>query len=511
MSARANPAAGGLTVEVGRRDFSGGLPAGGLAWTVERMTWRAVGGPWAATLRAEARGPEELFELLRLLRCPLVVRDALGPAWWGYIHAVQVQDGARALRVSLEEMANSVSVAYRAFSPTQPGGQGERLLTPWVSDAVSAAVYGAKQGLFSLGPGLPADAQAYAATLLAQHSVPRVAAAGMERPASGALARIECRGWWQTLDWQFYRDPRGRVGSDLSGVGQPLGQTASSSAAAQPIWLDAAQTCELGELWLRLRKTGSPADALRAEVRADSAGVPGGVMAACEVSGGAVGADWGWVRFAFDPPVELPASQTVWLALRRTGAPDAAHYYLCSADEGPSLPSWPVKLFDGAAWSARSPAANLSFIALGVEETTRQIARLLASPCGQFLAGARIEADSGVRSRVYRAGEERGGAEIERLLRVGTAAGARLLARIEADRTARVFPQPPAASATLQIDRQGEVVRADGRRLAPSEWPAGRWARLGELSAAGDLVGAGGVVWLEDCEWTENQHRRRIS
>jgi hypothetical protein len=31
------------------------------------------------------------------------------------------------------------------------------------------------------------------------------------------------------------------------------------------------------------------------------------------------------------------------------------------------------------------------------------------------------------------------------------------------------------------------------------------------LSAAGDLVGAGGVVWLEDCEWTENQHRRRIS
>jgi hypothetical protein len=116
-----------------------------------------------------------------------------------------------------------------------------------------------------------------------------------------------------------------------------------------------------------------------------------------------------------------------------------------------------------------------------------------------------------VRSRVYRAGEERGGAEIERLLRVGTAAGARLLARIEADRTARVFPQPPAASATLQIDRQGEVVRADGRRLAPSEWPAGRWARLGELSAAGDLVGAGGVVWLEDCEWTENQHRRRIS
>lgn len=510
MSARANPGAGDLTVEVGRRDFSGALPMGGLSWTVERMSWRAVGGPWAAALWAETRGAGDPFEPLRLLRCPLVVRDGLGPAWWGYIHAVQIQEGARAVRVSLEELANSVSVAYRAFSPSQPGGQGERLLTPWISDADSAAVYGAKQGLFALGPGLPEDAQAYAATLLAQHGVPLASAVG-GRPAGGNQARIECRGWWQTLDWQFYQDPRGRLGSDLSGVGQPLGQTASNSAAAQPIWLDAAQACDLGELWLRLRKAGSPADPVRVEVRGDAGGVPGAVMAACEVSGGVVGADWGWVRFAFAPPVELPASQTVWLALRRSGAPDAAHYYLCSADEGPSLPSWPVKLFDGAAWSARSPAANLSFIALGVEETTRQIARMLTSPCGQFLAGARIEIDSGVRARVYRAGEERGGAEIERLLRVGSAAGTRLLARVEADRTARVFAQPPAASAVLQIDRQGQVVRADGRRLAPSEWPAGQWARLGELSAAGDLAGAAGAVWLEDCAWLDENHGFRFS
>lgn len=507
MSARGSSGgADGLTVQVGRRDFSALQGLGGVAWTVDSLTWRAVGGPRRANLRAAARSAGELWALADLLRCPITVRDRLGPAWWGYVSAVEIQDGARWVRISLDEMANSVRTAYRDYSPHLPGGAGELRQSPWQTDAVSAEIYGLKQASFALGPALPAEAQAFADAQLRRCARPRVTTGAQDSAsditATVYTARVECRGWWETLDWQFYQQPRGRLDHRLSGAGQPVGGAAANLNVAQPILLDQTQACGLGELWLRLRKTGSPADALKAQVCRDNGGIPGALIDESAVECSAVGADWDWVRFVFEG-APLPAGETLWLVLSRTGAPDAAHHCLCSADESPSQPFGPLMLYDGSAWSPRVPAANLSFILNGVEETTRQIADMLAAPRGQFFSGVRIETAPGGLAWVYRAGDARARAEIERLLEQGTADGLRLLARVEADRTVRVYPQPSAASAGLKIDPRGEIVRADGRRLLPSEWPAGQWARLDELSAAGGLAAVDAATWIEGCGWKE--------
>lgn len=496
-------AASKLTVQIERRDFSGPLRLSGLAWTVESLTWRAVGGPATAVLCAAARGSAELWALADLLRCPVTLCDRQAPAWWGFVQAVEIQQAGQAVRISLDGMASSVSVAYREYSPVQPGGAGAWRHSPWVVDETCADIYGSKQGLFTLGPGLPDEAAAFAAALLKRYARPQVSY-GPGRAEKDLTARVECRGWWQTLDWQFYQTQRGALEHRLSGVGQPIGSTAACLKAAQPIQLSAEQACGLGELWLRLRKTGSPADALRAAVCRDLNGIPGALIDEVEVESSAVGADWDWVRFLFGGAA-LPAGEPLWLVLSRAGAPDAAHHYLCSADESPSQPFGALMLSDGAAWSARSPAATLSFILRGFEESTRQIADMLAAPCGQFFSGVRIETGPGPLAWVYRAGAERARTEIERLLNEGTAAEGRLLARVEPDRTVRVFPQPPAESAALKFNLGGMIVRADGRRLLPSEWPAGQWVSLDDLRAAGGLPAINAVTWVDYCGWLDDR------
>lgn len=497
------------TVNIGKRDFSGGLLTGGLAWVVERLNWRAVGGPWSARLRAYSARVGELWNLAGLLRCPLTVTGESGPAWWGYISAVEIHDRERVVRVSLEEMYNSVGAEYRDFSPTEPNGAGRRTVTAFVSDNQSILTYGTKKRVFRMGPALPSDAAAYAATMLAQHKGPMVTLAGDQLSAASfqpeVYAMIECRGWWESLDWQFYGDSRGLVGQGKSGQEQPVGAAGANTRFA---WNFPASGWSANEVWIRARKVGNPADGLKVDLCADASGAPGAVIATQTLGAGSIGTEWDWVRFVFSAPGSLAGPDT-WLVVSRSGGLDGGNYYSVSLNEADPLPGQNCLLWNGSAWvslGAMDPAAYV----VGVEETSLQISRLLASSAGQFLSGARVEVSSGVYARMWRDGSERGRAAVESLLKVGTSAGRRMLARVEADRTARVFAQPEAAAhledagAGLYLDAGGQVNHADGRALDLAEWPAGQWARVGELAAVGDLYGAAGLgaVFVEGCTWT---------
>lgn len=492
-----------ITVNIGKRDFSGGLLVGGLAWVVDRLNWRAVGGPWSAHLRAYSARVGELWNLAGLLRCPLTVTGETGPAWWGYISTVEIHDQGRVVRVSLDEMFNSVGAEYSDFSPTEPNGAGRRMVTAFVSDNQSILTYGTKERVFGMGAALPSDAAAYAATMLAQHKGPMVTYVSDQRSAASfqpeAYAVVECRGWWETLDWQFYSDSRGLSGQGLSGKEQPVGAAAANTRFA---WHFPASGWSANEVWIRARKVGNPADGLKVELCADASGAPSAVIATQTLGAGSIGSEWDWVRFVFSAP-GLLAGPDIWLVVSRSGGLDGGNYYSVSLNEADPLPGQNSLLWNGSAWVSLGTMDPAAYV-VGVEETSLQISRLLASSAAQFLSGARVEVSSGVNARMWRDGSERARAVAESFLGVGTSAGRRLLARVEADRTARVFAQPDAAAAQLYLDAGGQVNHADGRALDLAEWPAGGWARVGELSAVGDLYGAAGLgaVFVEACTWT---------
>lgn len=197
-----------LSVRFLNRDFSEPLatPAG-MTYGVSSYSWHAIGGPELANITAY--GPERgLWELVEKLRCPVEIEDARGEVvWWGYVATVRVRVNRLAFSVDLDTMFNRVAVAY---SLIEPGSQtpGVRATTTWTQDDDSVAVYGSKELLVSLSGATATQAEAIRTMVLAarRYPVPGVEPSLAEEEGS-LSAVLQCRGWWQTLDWQYYSNP----------------------------------------------------------------------------------------------------------------------------------------------------------------------------------------------------------------------------------------------------------------------------------------------------------------
>jgi hypothetical protein len=217
------------------------------------------------------------------------------------------------------------------------------------------------------------------------------------------------------------------------------------------------------------------------------------------------GADW--YKFTLGSPYTMTASTAYFVQVARSGALDAVNYYAWPGDAAAGWAGGTPVLWNGGAWVAFPVSMDLAFIVLGYDDNGEVIKRICdpVSGCGQFLADIRFEpGTTGVIAPIYRDGSYRGQEEIEELLRVGTSAGARLLANVDPQRVARVYIQPVAPApgwSGLVIGPQGELVRGDGSALLVSEQPAGQWARMGELATAGVMHNFSGAVFVESCSW----------
>lgn len=492
------------------------LPAWGTSLSVERLSWRAVGGPWAARIRATGgSGPSgdlvRLWKLADLLGARVLVNDESGPAWWGYARGVEIHDGARVVRVSLEGMANRVAVGYREYSPLEEGGL--RRCTAFFENAESMATYGVKERIFEMGQASPAQAEACARTWLARVANPQmtiridtVAQGGAGDKPGQPYAVIEAMGWWETLDWKFYGEPRGLEGNNNPGKSQRLGEQAGNQGLAQSFVISGSEGWRLNEIWLRLGRF-SAADGLSLLLRSDSSNNPGATLASMTRTAAETPEEMGWARFWLPAPATLNPGTRYWFSLARSGGVDAAAYWNVSVSELPDYAGGEVRLWNGGSWAARAPAGDAVFLLVGVEETTTQLARMLAGGPGQFLAETRMLASSGVNARLFRDGTSaRGRQEVEALLRVGDSAGRRLLANVDAARIAHVQRQPEEpGSAAITTGAAGELRTQGGLALGASANPAGSWVGLGAVATAGVLLGRKGSVFVEACAWEDKR------
>lgn len=182
------------------RDYSNRLVDPSLNWSVNSYRWHALGGPVDATISATGT-VLGLWTLLDYLRCPVTIRDENNTdCWWGYVHAVEIQQGGIRFGASLKRMANKVRVKYSFIAP---GSQmaGETKNTAAASDTDSIAEYGTKELLQSISGASDAQALQIRDTLLAQrkYPIPTVDFADGEDRAI-----LTCQGWYDTLGWQYY-------------------------------------------------------------------------------------------------------------------------------------------------------------------------------------------------------------------------------------------------------------------------------------------------------------------
>lgn len=172
-----------------------------------RYSWHALGGPEMAEMRALG-SPWAVWSLCDWLRAPVELFDERGQAvWWGYIAEVTIGTGAIELGLSVEGMRNRVAVRYQ----DQSSGSSVSQQTDWLEDGDSVDEFGIFEGLASLSSGSANAAAGLRMRMLQElrYPVPVIRHTGR---TGEMTATVRCRGWWNSLDWQYYQNP------DISGA-----------------------------------------------------------------------------------------------------------------------------------------------------------------------------------------------------------------------------------------------------------------------------------------------------
>jgi hypothetical protein len=224
-----------MNVILKRRDGNMESAPVDVDWQVERYSHAAYGGPKAATINVKGNDLE-LWSLLDRIRCPIEIYSDKGDAvWWGYASEIDVtainpfSDDHNRVRmgVSVDSMYNRIFVA---FTQIETGGSAvSRQNTIWADGTVSQYYYGIRELLWTKNDATLVHAEAARDKKLAEVQFP-VAVPSFAWEASQSSATFKCRGWWDTLDWQYYAnagtslvDTATQAGSICSQEGQFFG------------------------------------------------------------------------------------------------------------------------------------------------------------------------------------------------------------------------------------------------------------------------------------------------
>ncbi len=501
------------------RDFTARITTGRLDWSVNSLEWEAVGGCSQASLTAY--GPElDLWEMIEMLRCPVAIYDEKGrAAWWGYVSEAKVRVGTIEVGVTIASMTNQVAVAY---SYIEPGTQimGQRRTTAWATDAEAQAEYGKKQWLSSASGMTDAAALARRDAILAKQKWPagvaspggfgaprgHVSGSGAENSQSASLI---CKGWFDTLDWQYANWPVGGGPNYTAGaaVVQNVGNAGASTKVMQQFLVGTGGINVLS-VAVYARKQGAPADNLVVGVYAlDGSGNPtGSPLASASLAGGSMTTTLGWITLAVTEK-ELSAATKYGLQVSRSGANDAVNYYVVRVDTALGYTDGVFKIWNGTAWVARSPNADMNFY-ININnkiELTSQVSDL-ARNFGEFITATDVDAASTNLLSSYRDGDTTALDEIQELLVMGGPNGRRYLAEVGIDRRLHIWEEP-AVRETYYMDRWGNITD-DRISIIPWSPPVGVWVRLQDVipaSADTSKLADPTLQFIEGATWSSSQ------
>lgn len=192
-----------LHVVFQERSLQGAWIPAPLTCAVGSFQHHVLGGPREAVIHAS--GPSgDVWNCVAWLRYPLEIRDQTGEAvWWGYVHAVDIQSGLHTFGVTLDAMTNRIRITYPERNTGQAGSQYN--ITSWADAIRSQSTYGIKESIFNAQDMDAVTATAYRDNLLSVWQIPQSVWELGSGQSSATQATITCRGWWSTLDWQYYQ------------------------------------------------------------------------------------------------------------------------------------------------------------------------------------------------------------------------------------------------------------------------------------------------------------------
>lgn len=179
------------------------------------------------------------------------------------------------------------------------------------------------------------------------------------------------------------------------------------------------------------------------------------------------------------------------------------HYPLGSADVAGRAAS-KATLHCRGWWDSLSWRYAAAVDAMGSQDVGEKIEDLITT-YGQQLAGVEHRAYSDLQTTRALSGESRAKAEVESLLRMGTASAARLMARVEERGIVVVEAEPISDDASdYHMSRTGALLDAYGVPVALDACPVGVWRRLSDTIPAGAInprVSTLGREFIEAAEY----------
>jgi len=501
-----------LTVEFLERDFSDRVSYPWESVEVNNYINSSYGGPKVANLTV--RGDSlALWKLAEMMRAPVIISDhkKAKPVWWGYIESVTLQiDGVRRT-VSIQHMANRVAVAYTADK--------DRQTTTFASDSGSATEYGKKEVMMSAIELTSTEADSFRDTVLQQRKYPNISVPLTSQADN--FATIKCKGWWETLSWQYYSAAAGREEyTDLDGfMGFEMARTGDvRPRCAQSFTNSAGSNWDATEIYIRARKEEGGVgltDQLEVYLYSDTGGVPNASLGWGKVEAADIGAYMGWEEFTLDSDVTLVNGTTYWIVVQNESYPskDADDYYVVdgAAAEGYQNGSFMVYNDNSSGWEAWPESMDMNFKVSGESEITTQITNIITD-AGEFILATDVIDTSGLEINPYRDGDNTAQFEIIELLNKGTTNDRRLLAKVLPNLHLEVYEEAARYDEDYSLSKYG-IKDATGTEVLPSECPVGAWMQYEDAvptSINVDRLSNANSVFVEEAEYIARTDEYKI-
>ncbi len=485
-----------LSVLLQTHDFLTQRDLPGLRFKVDSLRWNAIGGCESATITVEG-DLDALEELIDMTGDPVVVYDDTGKkVWWGQVFEATVQNDAVEYGETLEEMANRVAVAY-------DDGTNGRQTTAWAQDVASMDRRGTIERLYTTSNRTAAQCTILRDTKLALvgHPLPIL----RDIPGGkGQKATLTCKGWYGTLNNQYYStsnlvqeykpavwgDPNGPIiilndfyHWEYGDAKQPI-----TFAGTVPWRLDTASfifNMEGGAPALNVTMTG------------------GGVTATGSLAAGM-----------------HPWNQLVPITMRTAGGErpllSPGVVYTFQFHTVTTTQTWKIGYAAlqgtdriqqwngiGSYWAIYNYTAMYRLS--GFLDNVVQIATAVAAE-GEFITAVDQVNLSGIETDPVRDAEQKLGDLVDDLLAAGTVNNLRLLAEVTEDRRLRIHEEPIADVDTVDYLKRPDGTIEDrlGNSVSPATNIAGQWCIRKESLPPVSSVPAteSALVFVESCEYS---------
>lgn len=474
----------------------------GLNLSVESYGNHIIGGPQVARIVATGK-EEDLWDCIPLLRCGVEIIDERGDCvWWGYVHEVRVAMDAAEWGLGIDEMANSIAVAYTTQEGTIAAG-GIRGTTAYATDAISIAEYGERQLLLTANNVTAAAATAMRDTALATIGWPMPISDLSE--GDGAKVVLICKGWWETLGWKYYANPQGIYGylatpDQRQNVGDSVSQI-------EIIWTMPAGSDTFDTIGMYYYKSlyGTPVANLSGEIRQTDRN--GTVLATWTITPADVaavdGGQGGYIEKALSATI-TGSTSPLCILLNRVGGAELLNHYQIGCTNLQAFP-YATANFNQSGWFG----SNFDFVFKFTrkDNAITQISNMLTT-AGQFITAIDVETTTTVTSNPNRAGDATAQMQIEELLDVPGALS-RLAIEITRDRRARIFSEP-LFTEMYYVDRYMNPYGRFGERIERQHCPYGIWVSLKDFvpisSGSNDAV-SGVVGFVESATYNVKADR----